>query len=65
MEKEMEGIYVGTVARELESNIEILRRETKPLLQAIFLSTSSLLIQRKNVMVMTVIVMKMVTTKYK
>ena len=61
MKKEMEGTYVGTVAREYKA---ILRRETKPLLQAIFLSTSTLLIQ-KNVMVMTVIMMKMVTTMYK
>ena len=38
MEKEMEGTYVGTVAS------AILRRVTKPHPQAIFLSTSTLLI---------------------
>ena len=61
MEKEMEGTYVGTVARELESNFE---ERNKTTAEAFFQSTSTLLIQ-KNVMVMTVIVMKMVTTKYK
>ena len=59
----MEGTYVSTVARELDSNIEE-SNQNHALLQAIFLSTSTLMIQ-KNLMVMNVIMMKMVTTMYK
>ena len=61
VEKEMEGTYVGTVARELQSNIEVRNKTTAA---SDLLSTSTLLIQR-NVMVITLIVMKMVTTMYK
>ena len=57
----MEGTYVGTVARELESNFEERNKTTA----ASVLSVYSTLLIQKNVMVMTVIVMKMVTTKYK
>ena len=50
VEKDLEGMYVGTVA-----SLSMLRRKTKPLLQTIFLI-------QKYVTVMKVIMIRMVST---